>query len=163
MAKGINPDIAVAFVLAEDKNLPATEQSRFYIKPLPADIQYELDDALSMSGNFQGADPAKPESANAQTVHIYPGRRERTTLLSGLVRIENYKVPKKAKGGEVREIDLDWGKDGKEHVDALNYIAPKHRREVADAIRDISTLSEQEEKKSDVPLSLASTSTTVQP
>jgi len=145
MAKGINPALTTCYVLEEDRKLPLGEQSKFHIHPLPAKIQYRVqDESFALTGDFQGADEQNPESAKAQTVSVFMGRTEMTTLVHGIERIENYQIP--MKDGTSKELDWDDKTSAAKREERLSNIDPKHRAELSKAIRGISALTEEQEK-----------------
>lgn len=148
MARGINPTITVPYILEEDRELPEEDRSVFHIKPIPAKVQSDLQDSLFTFGNI-GKSAEGGEAFNEVKYHA--GKLQLETILHGLTRVEHYPIPTILDKERTSYKDLAW--DGNpsrtQKLELLDYIKPKHRAEVARAIDDLSTLSEEESKNSE--------------
>lgn len=150
MARGINPAITVSYVLKEDRELPEDERSVFHVKPIPAKVQADLQDGLfSFGGNIGKVADGGDEAFNEVKYHA--GKVQLETLLHGLMRVEHYQIPTPLDAKRVSFKDLDWNGNltRTKKLELLDFIAPKHRAEVARAIDNLSTLSEEEAKNSE--------------
>ena len=137
MARGMNPDKERVFVLKDDAELATEQQSRFFYKTLNAGAYYKNMDALV---EFRGG-------GDEQRTLVLSGSQERSILLDGLVRVENFYDEE----GKLLQFP-EKGTDLK--MNFLSYLRPRWRREIAQAILADSQLDEKEERN----LKLLSTS-----
>lgn len=135
------------YVLMSERNLPESEQTRFYIKGLPYDlfirIQSEISPVIKVPGKALGGEAVDMKESE---VELRPGARQRLEfeiLSAGLVKVEN--LINEVTGEEIRypgprapdNVKKDW---------FARWLPAAVRTELVNAITEGSSLSEEEQK-----------------
>lgn len=130
------------YVLEAERNLPAAEQTVFWIKGLRYDlymkIQSELSPVIKMPGKALGKGQANMDES---TVELQPGARQRLEfeiLSEGLVRVEGLVGP----GGEEIKYPGANAPDTVRKDWFARWLPPAVRTELANAITEGSTVDE---------------------
>lgn len=135
------------YILESERNLPESEQTRFYIKGLPYDlfirIQSEISPVIKLPGKALGGKAVDIEDSE---VELRPGARQRLEfeiLSAGLVRVEN--LINEVTGEEITypgprapdNVKKDW---------FARWLPAAVRTELANAITEGSALTEEDQK-----------------
>lgn len=139
MIKGISPDVERCYVFKDDRKNPPEEQTRVYYKTLDADVAWSVQNRLVEFK--QNADQKDQEQRTA----VHSGTRERTILLAGITRFENFR--------DEQGRELVWPVNGNQaaKVKVLSHLRAKYRTELANAIYNDTDLDEAEVANLDSP------------
>lgn len=142
MARGLNPRKERFLVLECDKNLPAEEQSRFYYRLLDYGQFTDAQDNL--------VEWVESEDGAKNKTRVLNGTQERTVLLAGLIRFENFCDED---GNEIvypaEQSNAETVKKAK--LEALTALRPEWRKELARAILNAARPTEKQKGESVSP------------
>lgn len=144
MARALNPDREIGFVLKEDRELAPAEQTVWYFRTLSAADHARIQDAAVL---VEQDAPQKGfrNATTATRTRILSGSQPLEVLLAGLVRVDNFLDDQ----GRAIPYPGDGKKEAK--LAFLSRLKPAWRREIADAISGETELSEEEEGNSASP------------
>ncbi len=134
-----------SYVLEAERNLPEAERTVFWIRGLPYDLYLKVQGAVTPTVKLPGKFIGRNADLNEATIELQPGFRQQLEfeILSwGLVRVDNLIGP------DGRPLSYP-GPNAPEQVkkDWLGrWLPPAVRTELANAITEGSTLTEEQEK-----------------
>lgn len=130
MYKGISREEIYPYVLLEERDLPAEEQTTWYIRPQTVRTQN-----VEMAGYIAGRQKT-PESRAAHTTKV-----DRSSFLRFMAYIENFEYYEESTPRARIDDEADL-------IRAFNELDPKTAAELSDASRDPYTLREGTKKGS---------------
>lgn len=129
------------YVLEAERNLPPQERTVFWIRGLPYDLYLKVQSAVSptirVPGKFMGK-----ATLDEATIELQPGARQQLEfeiLSAGLVRVENLIGP----DGQPIAYPGPQAPDAVKKDWLARWLPPAVRTELANAITEGSTLSEE--------------------